>query len=100
MITATSVITYESKDKSLRVYETTVQVKTDSTSQTIAEFQGILKNILGSTQLNLDEAVRISEILAQEANTLALNVQRLMGGDNNDQDKDLGSAGIQTPAEK
>lgn len=84
MITATSVITYESKDKSLRVYETTVQVKTDSTAQTIAEFQGILKNILGSTQLNLDEAVRISEILAQEANTLALNVQRMMGGDNND----------------
>lgn len=99
MITATSTPTYVSKDESLTVYETTVQVKTSSTAQTIAELQGILKSILSSTQLNLDEAVRISEILAEESNTLALNVKRMMGGENNDQDQDPGSAGIQTPAE-
>lgn len=99
MITATSTPTYVSKDETLTVYETTVQVKTSSTAQTIAELQGILKSVLGSTQLNLDEAVRICEILAEEANTLALNVQRMMGGENNDKDKDIRSAGLQTPAE-
>lgn len=88
MITATSKPTYVSKDESLTVYETTVQVKTSSTAQTIAELQGILKSILSSSQLNLDEAVRISEILAEEANTLALNVKRLMEGENNDKDQD------------
>ena len=100
MITATSTPTYISKDETLTVYETTVQVKTSSTAQTIAELQGILKSILSSTRLNLDEAVRISEIMAEEANTLALNVKRMMGGENNDKDQDIGSAGVQTPAEE
>ena len=99
MITATSTPTYVSKDETLTVYETTVQVKTSSTAQIIAELQGILKSILSSSQLNLDEAVRISEILAEEANTLALNVQRMMGGEINDKDTYTGSAGLQTPAE-
>ena len=94
MITATSTPTYVSKDETLTVYETTVQVKTSSTAQTIAELQGILKSILSSTQLNLDEAVRISEVLAEEANTLALNVQRMRGGENNDKDTDTGSSGL------
>lgn len=94
MITVTSTPTYISKDETLTVYETTVQVITSSTSQTVAELHAILKSVLSSTQINLDEALRISEILAEEANTLALNVKCMMGGENNDQDQDIRSAGL------
>lgn len=78
MIKATSTATYTSKDKKLMVYETVVNIETDDSAELMAEFQAILKSILGNTQLKLDEAVRISEILAEEANTLSANVKRMM----------------------
>ena len=88
MISVTSKPTYTSKDQKLIVYETTVEVDVESTPQLMAELQAVLRSILSSTQLKMDEAIRISEILAQEANTLAQNVQRMMGGEDLDQNKD------------
>ena len=78
MITATSKPTYTSKDQKLIVYETTIRIETEDSAELMAEFQAILKAILGNTQLKLDEAVRISEILAEESNTLSANVKRIL----------------------
>lgn len=94
MITVTSKPTYTSKDQKLIVYETTVHVDSESPAQLMAELQAVLRSILSSTQLKMDEAIKISEILAQEANTLAKNVQRMMGGEELDQNKDTGSSGL------
>ena len=87
MITVTSNPTYVSKDEKLKVYETVVKVETHDSTELFSELQAILKSILGSTQLTLSEAVRISEILAEEADTLSANVKRMMEEDDNDQNK-------------
>lgn len=90
MITVTSNPTYTSKDKKMIVYETVVEVKVDSSPELMAELQAVLRSILSSTALKLDEAIRISEIMAQEADTLSENVKRMMKEEhtNEDQDKD------------
>lgn len=90
MITVTSNPTYTSKDQKMIVYETVVQVEVDSTPELMAELQAVLRSILSSAQLKLDDAIRISEIMAQEADTLSENVKRMMREEhtNEDQNKD------------
>lgn len=90
MITVSSNPTYTSKDQKMIVYETVVQVEVDSTPELMAELQAVLRSILSRAQLKLEDAIRISEIMAQEAVTLSDNVKRMMREDhkNEDQDKD------------
>lgn len=88
MITVTSNPAYTSKDQKMIVYETVVQVEVDSTPELMAELQAVLRAILSSSQLKLDEAIRISEIMAQEADTLSENVKRMMREEHKDEVKD------------
>lgn len=88
MITVTSNPTYTSKDKKMIVYETVVQVEVDSTPELMAELQAVLRSILSSAELKLEDAIRISEIMAQEADTLSENVKRMMREDHTDEVKD------------
>lgn len=90
MITVTSNPTYTSKDQKMIVYETVVQVEVEDSPELMAELQAVLRSILSSAQLKLEDAIRISEIMAQEADTLSENVKRMMREEhtNEDQDKD------------
>lgn len=88
MITVTSNPTYTSKDKKMIVYETVVKVEVDSTPELMAELQAVLRSILSSAELKLEDAIRISEIMAQEADTLSENVKRMMREEHKDEVKD------------
>lgn len=88
MITVSSKPSYTSKDQKMIVYEAVVQVEVVSTPELMAELQAVLRCILSSAQLKLEDAIRISEIMAQEANTLSENVQRMMRDEHNNEDQD------------
>lgn len=89
MISVSSKPVYTSRNQKCTVYETTVLIEEHDNSELIAEFQAVLRSVLGSAQLKLDEAVEIAKILEEEAATLSKNVQRMMGGDTDDQDQDI-----------
>ena len=88
MITATSKQMYQSKNKKLAVYETCVQIKSEDAAEVLAELEAILKSVISSELLNAETAVRIAQIMEDEAETLAKTVRQMMGGDNNVPDPD------------
>ena len=88
MITATSKQTYQSKNKKLSVYETCVQIESEDTAEVLAELESILKAVISSELLNAETAVRIAQIMEDEAETLAKTVRQMMGGDDNVPDPD------------
>ena len=89
MISVSSKQMYTSRNHKCAVYETTVIIEERDSAELMAELQAILRSVLGSAQLKLDEAVQIAKILDEEAATLSKNVQRMMGGDTDDQDQDI-----------
>lgn len=89
MITATSKQTYQSKNEKVSVYETCVQIESEDAAEVLAELEAILKAVISSELLNAETAVRIAQIMEDEAETLAKTVQQMIGGDAHDQDPDI-----------